>query len=78
MPHHERFGPRSPRKEEPELGSPMVSYKVPIMRSRAKFIKLITHLDDKEAFGSMEVGVFFEAKQRSLNNENKFWSRLDK
>ena len=54
MPHHERFGPRSPRKEELEFGSPMVSYKDPIMISRIKFINLVTHLDDKEAFGSME------------------------
>ena len=54
MPHHGRFGPRSLRKEEPELGSPIVSYKDPIMRSSAKFINLVTHLDDKEAFGSIE------------------------
>ena len=53
MPHHGRFGPRSPRKEELELESP-ISYKDPIMRSSAKFINLVTHLDDKEAFGSME------------------------
>ena len=54
MPHHGGFGPRSPRKEESKLGSLMVSCKGPITRSRAKFINLVTQLDDKGAFGSLE------------------------
>ena len=29
VPHHGRFDRRSPKKEESELGSPMVSYKGP-------------------------------------------------
>ena len=67
MLHHGRFNPRSPRKEELELGSPMVSYKGPITRSRAKFVKLVTHLDDKEAFGSFKgIGVIFRVKRGSF------------
>ena len=54
VPHHGRFSLKSPRNEEPDLGSLMVSYKDPIMKSKAKFINLVTYLDDKEAFGSME------------------------
>ena len=53
-PYHGKCGPRSPRKEESMLGSPMVSYKGLITRSRAKFVNLVTHLDDKGAFGSLE------------------------
>ena len=45
MSHHERFSPRSPRKEVAEFGSPMVSYKGPFTWPRAKFITLVTHLD---------------------------------
>ena len=54
VPHHGRSGPRSPRKEEFKLRSPMVSYKGPITRLRAKFVNLVTYLDDKGAFGSIE------------------------
>ena len=49
MPHHGKLGPRSPRKEEPESGSPMVSYEGPIMRSRVEFINLVPHLDEMKA-----------------------------
>ena len=54
MPHHGRFEPNNPRKEEPEFENPMVSYKSPITRSMAKFINLVIHLDGKEAFGGLE------------------------
>ena len=42
------------RKEESKLGSLMISYKDPITKSRAKFIDLVTYLEDKETFGRME------------------------
>ena len=64
--HHRRFGPRSPRKEESKLGSPMVSYKGPITRSRAKFVNLVTHLDDKGAFESLG------------GNWSRFWHKTSK
>ena len=54
VPHPGRFGPRSPRKEQAELGSPMVSYKGLVTKLRAKFVILVTHLDGKEAFGSLD------------------------
>ena len=54
VPHHGRFDPINLRKEDPELESPMVSYNGPNTRSRAKFVPFVTHLDDKEAFESLE------------------------
>ena len=54
VPHHGRFDPISPRKEEPELGSPIVSYKGPNTGSMAKFVPLVTHLDGKETFRSLK------------------------
>ena len=54
VPHHGRIEPSSPREEEPESKSSMVNYKGPITRSRAKFVNLVTYLDSKEAFGSIE------------------------
>ena len=47
VPHHGPFGPRSPGKEESKFESLMVSSKGPKIRSRAKFINLVTHLDGK-------------------------------
>ena len=52
VPHHGRSDPSSPREEESKLESPMVqdeSYKGPINQSRAKFVNLVTYLDNKEA-----------------------------
>ena len=58
VPHHWRLSLRSPRKEELESGSPMVSYDGPITQSRVEFINLITHLDDKKAVGVESVTVY--------------------
>ena len=40
-------------RRSPSWGSPMVSYKGPITRSRPNFVNLVTYLDDKGAFGSL-------------------------
>ena len=48
VPHHGRIEPSSPRKEEPKFESQMhVSSKGSKTRSSAKFVNLVTHLDDK-------------------------------
>ena len=50
VPLHGRFEPRNRREKEPKFENPMVSYEGPIMRSTAKFINLVTHLDSKKAY----------------------------
>ena len=54
VPYHGRSEPSHLRKEEFEFERPIVNYKGPITRSRVKFVNLSTHLDKKEAFGSLK------------------------
>ena len=54
VPHHGRIEPSNPKGEQPESESPMVNFKGPITRLRAKFVNLVTYLDNEEAFGSLE------------------------
>ena len=68
VPHHGRIKPSSPREEEPKFESPTTNYKGPNTRSMAKFVNLVTYLDNK-GMCKGDLNVRRELESSSVQNE---------